>query len=237
MTHTPAKITLYHWLFSLITISALALMSPIAVAQQGASPSINRPYENPDWQRWVNTFERQGREVYDRRFAIIEASDIRPGIDIADIGAGTGLFTRLLAPLVLPGGSIYAVDISQTFVDNILRTSREQGISNVKGVVNNQTDVALPANSIDLAFIVDTYHHFEQPQPTMTSVHKALRDNGRVIIIDFRKDPFRSSPWIMNHVRGNKAEVIAELQAAGFKLLADKPILRTNYFLEFEKVN
>ena len=81
---------------------------------------------DPDWQRWVNTFERPGREVYDRRHAIVAASKVRPGMTVADIGAGTGLFTRLFAPAVEPDGTVYAIDISSTFIDNILRTCREK---------------------------------------------------------------------------------------------------------------
>ena len=96
-------------------------------------------------------------------------------------------------------------------------------------------DIGLPADAIDLAFISDTYHHFEYPQQTLASIHQALRSEGRVIIIDFRRDPRISSNWVMEHVRGNKAQVIQEMQVAGFRLVDDKPLMRTNYFLEFVK--
>ena len=116
-----------------------------------------------------------------------------------------------------------------------LFTSREQGLSNVTGIVNTPIDIGLPADAIDLAFISDTYHHFEYPQQTLASIHQALRSEGRVIIIDFRRDPRISSNWVMGHVRGNKAQVIQEMQVAGFRLVDDKPLMRTNYFLEFVK--
>jgi len=208
---------------------------PSYAEQTGADPEINRPFIDPDFQQWVNIFERPGREVFDQRHAIVVASKVQPGMDIADIGAGTGLFTRLFAPKVQPGGTVYAIDISKSFIDNILRTCREQRISNVKGIVNTHTDIGMPPNSIDLAFIVDTYHHFEYPKETLASIHQALRKDGRVIIIDFRRDPRTSSNWVMQHVRGNKQQVIQELNEAGFKLLDDKPLLRSNYFLEFVK--
>jgi len=105
----------------------------------------------------------------------------------------------------------------------------------VKGIVNTPEDVGLPADSIDLAFITDTYHHFEYPQQTMASIYRALRGEGRVIIIDFRRDPRTSSRWVMGHVRTNKAQTIEEMKAAGFRLVADKPFMRTNYFLVFVK--
>ena len=220
-----------------IILLLCGLLPALAAAAQDQSvrPGINRHFEDPDWQRWVSTFERPGREVYDKRHTIVAASRLRPGMKVADIGAGTGLFTRLFAPAVEPGGTIYAIDIASTFIDNILRTCREQGLTNVKGIVNTPVDVGLPEESIDLAFIADTYHHFEFPRQTLAAIHQALRSDGRVIIIDFRRDPRISSRWVMGHVRGNRAQVIEELQAAGFRLVDDKPLMRTNYFLEFVK--
>jgi ubiquinone/menaquinone biosynthesis C-methylase UbiE len=219
----------------ILLLSGLLLVFSAAAQEQSIRPGINRHFVDPDWQRWVNTFERPGREVYDQRHAIVAASKVRPGMTVADIGAGTGLFTRLFAPAVEPDGTVYAIDISSTFIDNILRTCREQGLSNVKGVVNTAVDTGLPADSIDLAFITDTYHHFEYPQQTLASIHQALLREGRVIIIDFRRDPRISSNWVMGHVRGNKAQVIQEMEVADFRLVDDKPLMRTNYFLEFDK--
>ncbi len=219
----------------IVLVCALLPALSMATPEQSVRPGINDHFIDPDWQRWVNTFERPGREVYDQRYAIVTASQVHPGTDVADIGAGTGLFTRLFAAAVEPGGTVYAIDIASTFVDNILRTSREQGLINVTGIVNTSMDTGLPAKSIDLAFLVDTYHHFEYPQQMLASIRKALRNDGRIIIIDFRRDPRISSKWVMGHVRGNKAQVIQEVQAAGFRLVDDKPLLRTNYFLEFSK--
>ena len=216
-------------------LAGLLLVAAAAAQEQSVRPGINNHFMDPDWRQWVNTFERPGREVYDQRHAIIAASQVRPGMDVADIGAGTGLFTRLFAAAVEPGGTVYAIDIASTFVDNILRSSHEQGLTNVTGIVNTATDTGLPASSIDLAFLTDTYHHFEYPRQMLASIDQALRSHGRLVIIDFRRDPRVSTNWVMGHVRGNKAQVIEEVQAAGFRLVADKALLRTNYFLEFVK--
>jgi ubiquinone/menaquinone biosynthesis C-methylase UbiE len=218
---------------TILLLTSLLLVQAVAAQEQSVRPGINRYFMDPEWQQWVNTFERPGREVYDKRHAIVAASRVVPGMDVADIGAGTGLFTRLFAAAVKPGGQVYAIDISSTFIENILRTCREQGLFNVTGIVNTPTDVGLPANAIDLAFVTDTYHHFEYPQQTLASIHQALREDGRLIVIDFRRDPRTSSNWVMGHVRGNKAQVIGEIEAAGFRLVDDKPLMRTNYFLEF----
>jgi ubiquinone/menaquinone biosynthesis C-methylase UbiE len=219
-----------------VAICCLTLPSAALHAQQRAvSPAINSYYENPDWQQWVNTFERPGREVFDTRHAIVDASGVRPGMRVADIGAGTGLFTRLFARRVGKSGRVYAVDISKSFIENILRTSSEQGLFNVEGIVNSDASVMLPDASIDMAFLVDTYHHFEFPVSMLSSIRAALRDRGTLIIIDFRKDPRRSSAWVMGHVRAGRETVIDEVERAGFELLDDKELLRSNYYLVFRK--
>jgi len=197
-------------------------------------PGVNRYYERPNWRQWVYTFERPGREIYDRRHAIVAAADVQPGTVVADIGAGTGLFTRLFSPEVAPTGKVYAVDISPTFVENIVRTAREQGLDNVEGVLNTPKDVALPDKTIDVAFVADTYHHFEYPQSMMASIRRALRPGGKLVVIDFRRIPGYSSAWVMQHVRAGKDTFIGEIEAAGFRFVEEKPLLRTNYFLIFE---
>jgi predicted methyltransferase len=204
-------------------------------AEESVRPGINSYYMDPDWQQWVNQFETRGREVYDRRFDILHATAVTPDMAVADIGAGTGLFTRLFSRQVGAMGKVYAVDISRPFVENILRVNRQQGLMNIEGVVNSPGDAMLDAASIDLAFTVDTYHHFEYPRSMLASIHKALRPGGRLIVIDFIKQPGQSSDWVMAHVRADREKVIEEITSAGFVLIDDKPLLRSNYFLEFRK--
>ena len=213
---------------------ALALLALGAQAQTGADPAINRPYAEPQYEEWVERFERPGRELYDKRDAIVARLQLKPGMAVADIGAGTGLFTRLFAQAVKPG-KVYAVDIAQNFVDSIVRDARARGLTNIVGVVNDQSGTRLPQASIDLAFLADTYHHFEQPQAMLRSIHAALRPRGRLAVIDFRREPGKSSAWVMGHVRADQATVIKEIEAAGFKFSGEAGLLRDNYFLVFSR--
>ena len=225
------------WQLLAVVLAVSLIASPVLHAdEQSVRPGINRYYQNPDWQQWVNTFERSGREVYDKRHEIVVASGVKQGMTVADIGAGTGLFTRLFAERVGPEGRVYAVDISRTFVENILRTSRERGLGNVEGVVNSDRDVSLAPDSIDLAFLTDTYHHFEYPVSMLSSIHAAIRPGGRLIVIDFRRDPRFSSRWFMGHVRADEATVVREIESYGFRLVEDLDFLKTNYFLRFVPV-
>ena len=220
-----------------VLASAAVLLAPAVCAQESnVNPGINANYRNPDYQRWVNIFERPGREVFDRRREILEATAVKPGMIVADIGAGTGLFTRLFSQRVGPEGRVIAVDISQTFIDNILRTADQQGLSNIEGVVNTDRDAALPARSVDLVFLCDTYHHFEYPQTMLDSIHRALRPGGALVIIDFRSIPGHSSPSVMGHVRAGREVVRQEVEAAGFRLTENRDFLRINYFLRFVKI-
>jgi predicted methyltransferase len=221
---------------SVALLFALSLgTTALIAAEQNVNPGINNYYYDAEFEHWVSVFERPGREVYDRRHDIVNALRLKPGMAVADIGAGTGFYTHLFAKQVGNSGQIYAVDISENFVQNILRAAKAQGLDNVKGIVNNQQNTKLPTNSVDLAFICDTYHHFEYPQTILASIHQALRPGGQLIIIDFRKQHGVSSGWVMSHVRANEATVIREVESTGFRLTEKSQLLHENYFLKFTK--
>jgi ubiquinone/menaquinone biosynthesis C-methylase UbiE len=220
----------------LVLLAALLVAAPLAARQgQGADPAINQPYLDPDYRQWVERFESSGREVYDRRAAIVAASGVKAGMRVADIGAGTGLFTREFARAVGPSGRAYAVDISKTFVDNILRTAREQGLGNVTGIVNTQNDTGLSPASIDLAFVCDTYHHFEQPRAMLDSIRRALKPGGTLVVIDFERIEGKSSGWVLGHVRAGREQAIREIEAAGFRFAGAEDILAENFYLRFTR--
>lgn len=214
---------------------ALTLLSALATAEQNVNPGINSSYSNPDVRQWRGVFERDGREIWDRRDDIIRHLRLRPGQVVADVGAGTGFFTALMAREVHPGGRVYAVDIAQNFVDASVQRARDLGLDNVVGVVNDQASVGLEPDSVDLVFISDTYHHFEYPQSTLRSIHDALRPGGEMVVIDFIRIPGISSPWVLGHVRAGEAEVTAEIEAAGFELRERLGFMQTQYYLRFRR--
>lgn len=223
------------FLLTLLLSSFVFLPETLWSQEQNVRPGINQSYQQPDFQRWLSIFENPSREVYQRRHAILKALELKSGMKIADIGAGTGFFTQLFSQSVGPDGKVYAVDISREFIDNIERRARDSNLKNIQGVVNNPKSVSLPAESIDLAFICNTYHHFEYPLSTIQSIHNALRPGGTIVVIDFRRISGFSSPWVMGHVRTNKQSVVKEIESRGFKMMEDKELLHTNYFLRFYK--
>lgn len=213
----------------------LMFLSAVASSEQNLNPDINRYYEDPNVTQWRGVFEREGREIWDQRNEIVGQLRLQPGQAVADIGAGTGFFTVLMAQQVGPKGRVYAVDIAKNFVDAGVQRAKDQGLSNVIGVVNDQHSVQLPPNSIDLAFISDTYHHFEYPQSMLYSIHSALKQGGDMVIIDFRRVPESSSSWVLGHVRADAHQVIKEIEASGFEITEELDFMQTQYYLRFRK--
>jgi len=220
---------------SAVILLATTLTLPVWAQDKSLSPGVNRAYESADYARWQGMFETEGREVFDRRREIVAVLDIRPGMTVADVGAGTGVFTALFAQKVGDGGTVVAQDISPEFVRGIEARTRREKLANVRTVQGGAKDAHLPPTSTDLVFVCDTYHHFEYPQAMLASLHAALKPGGRLAVIDYEKIPGRSSAWVMGHVRAGRETVIAEIEAAGFKLIRSHGLLRENFFVEFQK--
>jgi predicted methyltransferase len=222
----------------LVPTLVLALAASLSALAQDKSvrPGINKPFENPDVKEFIGKFEVESREVYVHRKEIVAACKLKPGMAVADVGAGTGLFTRLFAAAVGPEGKVYAVDIAPKFIEHVEKTCKEAGLKNVAGVVCTPTSVELPADSVDLAFVCDTYHHFEFPFKTLASIHRALRPGGRLVLVDFLRIEGKSSDWILGHVRAGREVFVKEIVTSGFKEIGEEKFLKDNYLVRFEKV-
>jgi ubiquinone/menaquinone biosynthesis C-methylase UbiE len=217
-----------------LCLCLLLLVSCRAFAQ-GASPEINAQYQNPDFGLWQRNLETEGREVYEKRVAILDAVGLKPGQAVADVGAGTGLFTRLFAGRVGPQGRVYAVDIAAEFIRGNLRRARAEGHRNVVGIESSQSDTRLPGASVDVVFVCDAYHHFEDPAAMLASIRRALRPGGTLVIVDFERIPGVSPDWIFKHVRAGKETFRREIEAGGFRFAGEVKLMRENYFLRFTR--
>lgn len=212
-------------------------MEPTRSQEKSVRPGINDPFKNPDVKKYQETFEGESREVFAKRKEIVAAIGLKPGMAVADVGAGTGLYTRLFAAEVGATGKVYAVDIAEKFLEHIAKVNGDTGIANVSTVLCKPDTTELRTGSIDVAFICDTYHHFEFPARTMASIHKALKPGGRVVLIDFRREEGKSRDWVLNHVRAGQEVFEKEIAEIGFKKVKeDKEILKENYLVVFEKI-
>lgn len=213
-----------------------------STAQRKAPPkarSINARFlsKTLDVKHWKKNFSSHGREVWRHRHTIIGRLGLRSGMSVADLGAGTGAFLGALRRPILPGGRLYLVDISPRFIELLRTRIQKEKLGDVTVIQNTERSTNLPAASVDLIFTSDTYHHFEYVKETLASIHQALRPKGRFVVVDFERIPGVSRPWILDHVKHDKAHVIREVQQHGFVLLREEkvPELKENYMLVFEK--
>lgn len=217
----------------------LLTSSQIDRTEESVKPGINNSFLDSDLNvdEMVKRFEVESREIYAARNRIIAAARLLPGARVADVGSGTGLFTVRFAEMVGKDGWIYAVDISPRLVEHVAREAERRKLNNVSAVLCHEDHICLPPESVDVVFICDTYHHFEYPQSTMSSIFQALRPGGQLLVIDFERIAGKSREWIMGHVRAGKEVFRAEIQDAGFRFTEEIQIddLKENYFLRFTK--
>ncbi len=220
--------------------SAFLLASSAFVLAQEASvkPGINDKFLDPGLkvEEWTEKFETESREIFHFREQIVQAVGIKPGMSVADVGAGTGLFTLPFSKAVGSEGKVYAVEIAKNFLEHIKARAKRAEAENVQTVLCTEKSVELPEASLDLAFICDVYHHFEYPQATMESLHRALKPGGELVVIDFKRIPGESSEFILGHVRAGQEVFEREIAAVGFEKVDEvKGLLKENYFVRFRR--
>lgn len=202
--------------------------------QRAILDQINGRYaEETNVDDWQARFEKEGREVHDKRDQVIETLDLQPGLAVADVGAGTGLFTMALAEAVGTEGKVYAVDIQPYFIQHLAKRAKHEGRTNVEVVAASAESVGLAPGSVDLIFICDAYHHIEQPFEYLATLHDALREGGRLAIIDYHRGP--PGEWRYDHVRATAEEFRREIESAGFELVGEHKFLAENFFYVFRR--
>lgn len=226
---------------AVLAVALAASALPLAYAQPstiGADPRINERFYDPDLGEWTARFEGESREIYALRHEIVAATGVKAGMTVADVGAGSGFMAMLFARQVGAEGRVIAAEISRPFATAIAERAKKEGIKNLSTVIGTQVETGLPAASADIVFTSDVYHHFEQVAATLASIRRALKANGRFIVVDFERIPGVSSQNTLNHVRAGKETVIEEVLAAGFRLREEVKTLglKTNYYLIFERL-
>jgi ubiquinone/menaquinone biosynthesis C-methylase UbiE len=242
-THPPTRPRLVAALA--LTLSASALLASARVRGQAtapappaaADPAINRKFNNPNVKELIGQLESADREVYARREAIVKALGLKKGMSVADIGAGTGLFTRLIADRVGREGTVFAVEVADPLLQHIQEQSKKLGQTQVRVVRGSQESTGLAVGAIDLAFLCDAYHHLERPEQTLASIKRALRPGGQFVVVDLDRAKNKDNAFVREHVRAEAGVFAAEIKAAGFEPLpaSNAPALKENFFLRFRK--
>ncbi len=221
----------------LLIFCSLLIASGLPAQEKSVKPGINDNFKNPDLkvEEWAGRFETESREVFAHRDEIVKAAGVKPGATVADVGAGTGLFTMLFAGAVGPEGKVLAVDIAAPFLAKIRERAAAEGRHNVETVLGTDKDTRLPPGAVDLVFICDTYHHFEFPKDTLASIRRGLKPGGLLVLVDFERIPGKSSEWTLNHVRAGKEVFLKEIEDAGFAVVDEADFLEENYLVRLRR--
>lgn len=162
--------------------------------------------------------EREGRAEEEKPELALAAMELRPGLTVAEIGAGTGFFSRRLAKAVAPSGKVYASDIQPEMLELLKTYAAKEGITNIVPVLGTETDPKLPPRGIDRILLVDVYHEFQQPEPMLAGIRDSLAPGGTVTLVEYRLEGDTASHIKVEH-RMSVEQVLAEWNAAGFELI------------------
>jgi ubiquinone/menaquinone biosynthesis C-methylase UbiE len=162
---------------------------------------------------WLDRPEREAEEKPDLALDLLE---LRPGMVVADVGAGTGYMSLRMARRVGPNGKVYANDLQPEMLQRLRANGQREKLENVETVLGTEADPKLPPNTMDLVLLVDVYHEFSQPQAMLDKIRESLKPDGRLVLLEYRKeDP--KVPIRPEH-KMSVAEVKTEVEAEGYKL-------------------
>lgn len=195
---------------------ALVIVAGVFVEAQRRHPVSGRifaPVMGVGGAGWLERPEREDEEAPSKA---LDALELKPGMVVADIGAGSGYYSSRIAKRVGPTGRVYATDIQPGMIEILDRRITSEGLTNITTVLGGMDDPRLSPASIDLAIMVDVYHELQQPQVFLQRLKGAFKPNGRLVLLEFRKeDP--KVPILEVH-KMSVAEVKQEMEAEGFVL-------------------
>ncbi len=190
-----------------------------------------------DIDTYIQNLERPERDEYQQPEKVVEALNITPGMVVADVGAGSGYFTRRFAEEVGETGHVLAVDIEQKMLDYSKQELEKLEIANrATFILAKPDDPSLSENSVDLVFLCNAYHHVEHHADYWGKIKSALKPDGRVVIVDFYHDERSGKLGFSKHHLVPRERVIENMKKVGLTLAKEHTFLPRQYFLEFEKV-
>jgi len=159
---------------------------------------------------------------------IVDNLRIQPGFKIADVGAGSGLFTRAMAVKTLPDGLVYAADINKDLLDHIEKSAAESGLKNIITVTADENDPRIPQKA-DLIFMCDTFHYIKNHKQYVKILSAYLKETGAIAIIDYKKN------WPPLSEKFTEDELKSWMKDAGLKLSRSYDFIEDEFFMIFER--
>ncbi|MGA7414625.1 MAG: class I SAM-dependent methyltransferase [Bryobacteraceae bacterium] len=212
---------------------ALSLVAIIPVLAQSEHPVTGRriaPVMSASGADWLERSEREQEEQPEKA---LDAFNLKPGMMVGDIGAGTGFYSIRIAKLIGPTGRVYANDIQPQMLQRLNANAALSKVSNIETVLGTESNPKLPANELDLVILVDVYHEFSRPQRMLDRIRESLKPDGRLVLLEYRKeDP--SVPIRPEH-KMSVSEVKAEITPEGFLFEKTVETLPWQHIIIFRK--
>jgi ubiquinone/menaquinone biosynthesis C-methylase UbiE len=219
------------------TVLALVLAAGAHAAPTPTAAPTHAPFEatsrHPfdDVKQWVAVFDDPARDAWQKPKELVAALELTPGMTVADLGAGTGYFSRYLSRAVGDGGTVFAVDTEPNLVTHLRERAEQEQTANVIPVLASFDDPRLPRSAIDLVLIVDTFHHLDHRLEYLKRLRRVLKPSGRVAIVDWQAKDLPVGPPLEHKIA--RDQVVSEMRAAGYRLADEPPVLPYQYVLVF----
>ena len=211
----------------------LAALTVTIVTAQSEHPITGRRIANVMGIGGADWLERSEREIEELPETALDKIGIKPGMVVADVGAGVGYFSIRIAKRVAPTGKIFAVDVQPEMLAILKDRAAKAKVTNIQPILGSESDPRLPAASCDLILMVDVYHELSQPQRMLQKMKQALKSDGRLVLLEYRKEdphiPIRSEHKM------SVQEAKAEVEAEGFKLAETLSDLPRQHIFIFKK--
>ena len=218
-----------------IAIATMALAGALSaqVAQQA-----NTGYQTEAARKSVaKSLADPGREQAQKPGQLVVAMGLQPGMTVADIGTGVGYMLPYLSKRVGPAGHVIAEDIFEDFLSAAKQTVENSSLQNVTFVKGSEADPNLPDGQADMELVLDAYHHFDYPEKMLAALHKALRPEGKLVIVEYyKRESAMPNGRALTHIRLDMPDLIKEVEANHFHLILEKEhVKNVQYMLVLEK--
>ncbi len=218
-----------------IAIATMALAGALSaqVAQQA-----NTGYQTEAARKSVaKSLADPGREQAQKPGQLVVAMGLQPGMTVADIGTGVGYMLPYLSKRVGPAGHVIAEDIFEDFLSAAKQTVENSSLQNVTFVKGSEADPNLPDGQADMELVLDAYHHFDYPEKMLAALHKALKPEGKLVIVEYyKRESAMPNGRALTHIRLDMPDLIKEVEANHFHLIMEKEhVKNVQYMLVLEK--
>jgi ubiquinone/menaquinone biosynthesis C-methylase UbiE len=205
--------------------------TPASTSPEHAHHDATVRHSFHDVAHWTAVFDDPARDAWQKPRELLQALAIRPGMCVADIGAGTGYFSPYLSAAVGDTGTVLAADTEPNLVKYLRDRAEREHTANVVPILASPSNPRLPAGAVDLIVIVDTAHHIDDRINYFRRLERVLKPGGRVAVIDFKKEDLPVGPPLEHKL--DRADVVEEFRQAGYALVGEPDLLPYQYVLIF----